>query len=209
MTTSRPDDYRKCPSMRERSSRDNVYSYIFQLQTEALRALPESGKPRPGDKFPLRGKRTPGDERKLRLVVNSIFDSLRDLEKLLPPEDDSLRHAIAYSSLYFLLAAAGFVGSRARMSLSQKTFFEAVRNKERGQRSGRVRGETADAAWRTRALSLAQSIRGEKPSVTKTELFKRLKECLDTLPDYDSVRRFLTSEEKAGRLPSKVKKKIS
>jgi hypothetical protein len=84
MTTSRPDDYRKCPSMKERSSRDNVYSYIFQLQTEALRALPESGKPRPGDKFPLRGKRTPGDERKLRLVVNSIFDSLRDLEKLLP-----------------------------------------------------------------------------------------------------------------------------
>jgi hypothetical protein len=47
MTTSRPDDYRKCPSMKERSSRDNVYSYIFQLQTEALRALPESGAERP------------------------------------------------------------------------------------------------------------------------------------------------------------------
>jgi hypothetical protein len=206
MTTSRPDDYRKFPSMKERSSRDNVYSYVFQLQTGALRALPESGKPRPGDKFPLRGKRTPGDEKKLRLVANSIFDSLRDLEKFLPPEGDGLQHAIAYSSLYFLLAATGFVGSRARMSLSQKTFFEAVRNKERGQRSGRASGEAADAAWRTRARSLAQSIRGEKPSVTKAELFKHLEECLDTLPDYDSVRRFLTSEEKAGRLPPRVKK---
>ena len=88
MTTSRPDDYRKSPSTKERSSRENVYSYIFQLQNEALRALPESGKPRPADNFPLRGKRTPGDEKKLRLVVNSIFDSLRDLEKFLPPEDD-------------------------------------------------------------------------------------------------------------------------
>jgi hypothetical protein len=205
MTALRPDQ--NSASTIKKTHRGKVHSYIFKLQSDALRALPENGKRRPGDDWPLRGKRTVGDEKKLRLVVDNIFPFLETLEHFLPAEGEGSRHEHAYCLLYFIIVAASFVGSRTGMSLSQKSFFEAIRNVERGKKSGEVRARTADEAWRTDAGTKARELRLEEPSITKEDLVDVLMAWFGARsPGEEALRRFLRAEEKVGRLPPRGKK---
>jgi hypothetical protein len=189
--------------MSRNSERDEVQSYLFKLQTRALRAM--SGIRRPWDEFPLRGKRSADDQKNLKLIVDRIFESFAALEGYLPPASEMKSREHAYRSLLRLVQFASFVGSRCIMSPSQETFFESLRNAERGKRSGERRALNVDEAWRESARSKAQKMRGENPCISKEALARELTVFLGgSCPSHETLLRFLRTEERAGGLTRKT-----
>ena len=206
MTTSRAKVARRTtpPMTKKKSFRDKVYEDIFQLQNEALSALPAEW---PGDGT-LPGKRIPEDEKMLRVCLEAIGPSLEDLEtNFLPPRSDASRCEHAFSLLFTIIRATHFIGSRARLSLSQKSYFESRRAVEGGRRSGQARARLAEERWQTRALKRAQEQRLKDPFITQDALAYDLETWLgEPSPGHGTLLRFLTSEEKANRLPRRSKK---
>jgi hypothetical protein len=174
------------------------------LQNEALSALPAEWS---GDGT-LPGKRIIEDEKMLRVCLEALGPSLEGLEKnFFPKKSNTSRSEHAYSLLFTIIRAAHFIGSRARLSLSQRSYFESRRALEAGRRSGQARARLAEERWRTRALERAQEQRIKDPFITKEVLAYDLETCLGGLsPGHGMLLRFLRTEEKANRLPRRSKK---
>src|SRR5262245_9258951 len=166
MTAPRPENGKSMP-MEALSYSDKVYWYVFKLQTDALRAIP--GEKKPGDSWKLGGKRTFGDEKTLKIIGDDIFRFMRTLSDYLPSESEGERHEHAYCLLYLLLKSASFVGSRAEMSFSQRTFFEEEFCTKGGKKSGEGRTRSAEQ-WKMKALRKAREAQTINPRSTQKEL---------------------------------------
>jgi hypothetical protein len=192
---------RSSVSRREsRSPRDRVSELIFRLQNEALSALRE--KEWPGT---LTGKRITEDEELLQLYFKMIAPALEKLETYFPKGSSKVAHRDdAFNLLLFLLRAAHFIGSRARMSLSQQTYFASKRGSDLGKRSGAKRATDAAETWKPHALELALVTRTQDPTLSQASVAAavlsswRLK---IPLPKHETVCRFIALQEKTGQLP--------
>ena len=188
-------------SHRRSSPFDLVHDRIFQLQSQAISALPEEW---PGDGT-LPGRRVPADERLLRQFLEGLGPSLEDLEAhFLPRKPKDKRHF--YLLLYFLMSAAHFIGSRARVSESQRNYFASKLGAKGGSKSGQSRKLEARETWQPHALALARAQRRRTPKISKEDLAKHVR-CTWSLkidkPAHRTLVNFLASAEKNGRLTRK------
>ena len=206
MTTSRTSAAQgvSLPVPKDTSWPNEVRKFLFQLQTEALSALPVVHR---GD-VALAGTRIPQDVKWLNLYLNKLFPTLDALEtNFLPEMRDTARHNHAFQLLYILLDGAHFIGSRARMSLSQKNYFAAKQALQAGRRSGLGRTRKAET-WRIVALKRAKELRMKDPFITQDALANEVQDCLrGPTPKHDTLRRYLASMEKANRLARRARKK--
>ena len=117
------------------------------------------------------GKRIAKDEELLQLYFKMIAPALERLETYFPKGSSKVAHRDdAFNSLLFLLRAAHFIGSRARMSLSQQTYFASKRGRDLGKRSGAKRATDAAETWKPHALELALGARIQDPTLSQASV---------------------------------------
>ena len=176
-----------------------VSELVFRLQNEALSALRE--KEWPGA---LLGERIADDEELLQLYFGNIAPALESLETYLPKESrKNTRRNHAFDLLLFLLKAAHFIGSRARMSSSQRNYFASKQAAAAGLRSAAKRAG-APLVWQQHTLELALRVRKTNPKLsqarTATAVLNRW-EISTEPPEHRTVRDYISLLEKCGRLP--------
>jgi hypothetical protein len=156
------------------------------------------------------GRLSDGEASTLRRAAAMLQPSMQALEKNFTKRDKDA----AYESLRSLLQAVEAIGALAIMTESQKSFFEPIVTKENraaaGRQSGKVRKQNADKEWRAYATKWARHYRQQDPSISQNGLADAILEKLQ-LPEeklaHETLRRFIASEETAGRLQPKTKKK--
>lgn len=180
---------------------DRVLTYVFRLQQEAWTAI-DDGWP---DTLP--GKRVPQDEKQLRWFIEQLPPALDDLEACLSPRlNKSDRRDHLYASLHLFIAAAHFIGSRGRMSMSQKNYFASMQGAAAGRRSAAKRSEIPPE-WKRHALELAQKVRAINPKLsqarTATAILRSWRLSRVTPPEHRTIRDYISALEKSGSLPTR------
>jgi hypothetical protein len=153
--------------------RDRVLDLISRLQQRAWSAIDVGWSWYPRT---LPGTRIAGDEKHLRwcmehlglisdLVEEGVSGTLRPAE---------LRDHL-YSLLYISMSAAEFIGSRARVSLSQRNYYASEQARAAGRRSA-AQAAGASRAWQEHAEALALKVRGQKPKLSRERLATKILE---------------------------------
>jgi hypothetical protein len=161
-----------------------------------------------GAEFP--GRLSAAELGTLQRASDTLRPSMQKLEKNFAKGGKNA----AYENLLSLLRAFEAIGALAIMTESQKSFFGPIVIKEKyasaGLRSGKARNKKADTEWRAHAIELARQLREQAPSISQETLASYIQDKWKLprkdLPAYETIRKFIASEEKAGRLPPKTKK---
>ncbi len=105
------------------------------------------------------------------------------------------------------LNAMEVLEARVPLDDTQQRVFARQRASAAGRRSGTARKRIAAAGWRAYALKEAQQLRGQDPTISQDSLTSAIlsKWQLPKTPAHETLRRFIASEEKAGRLEPKRK----
>ena len=181
---------------------DHVLELIFRLQQEAFSAIADGW---PGT---LPGKRVTEDEKYLRSYIEDLGYFSDDFEICLSSTlSESQRQDHLYSLLYIFMRAAYFIGSRARVSLSQRNFFASQQGSAGGRRSAAKRAD-APGKWQRHTLELARQVRISNPKLSQDRVATRvLEKWLDPKvvpPKHRTVRQYISSLEKSGQLPRRL-----
>lgn len=188
------------------SPRDRVENEVFRLQQLAVSALP----PTPTGKKRLPGESVPAEEDALRRMLVGVSDSLDDLEQnVIPKLRDPADRDHLYHLLYYFITAARLIGSRAQVSKRQENFFKSTWAVSSSRKGVQAREHKAATTWHPPVIALAQRGRTGDPHIPKEKLATDI---LDAWPsgikklEHRTVVKFLTTLEKDGRLPKKIKK---
>jgi hypothetical protein len=186
------------------SPRDHVLERIFLLQQQAWSAIDDGW---PGT---LSGKRVAEDEKQLRSYIDDLGRFSDDIELCLSRTLSlSERRDHLYRLLFIFMSAAHFIGSRARMSFSQRNYFASKLGARGGEKSGQARAREAEDTWQAEALDLAQRERRHAPSISTERLATHIRDrwrLKIRIPAHRVLVNFLASSVKNGRLVPKVKK---
>jgi hypothetical protein len=159
-----------------------------------------------GTEFP--GRLSAAELRTLQRAADTLRPSMQELEKNFTKGGKNA----AYENLLSLLRAFEAIGALAIMTESQKSFFEPIVIKEKytsvGLRSGKARNKKADTGWRAYAIKMARQHREQDPSISQDSLAHAILANwqLRKKQSHETLRKFIASEEKAGRLRPKAKK---
>ena len=186
------------------SPRDHVLELIFRLQQQAFSAIDDGW---PGT---LPGKRVAEDEKHLWSYIDDLGYFSDDFEICLSSTlSESERRDHLYSLLYIFMRAAYFIGSRARMSFSQRNYFASKLGAQGGEKSAQVRAREAEEMWQAETLDLARRERNCEPHISTERLATSIREGWTLKierPSHRTLVKFLASSAKNGRLVPKVKK---
>lgn len=109
-----------------------------------------------------------------------------------------------YDTFHLSMSTAEYIGSRARMSLSQRNYHASERSRAAGRRSA-ARAAEASRPWQEHAEKLALKRRGLKPTFSReriaTEILEGWGKPGVSAPGHRSLVDFLSRLEKTGRLP--------
>jgi hypothetical protein len=113
-----------------------------------------------------------------------------------------------YDLLHLSMSTAEFIGSRTRMSLSQRNYYASERGRAAGRRSAAKAAE-ASRPWQEHAEKLALKRREQKPNHSQERLATEILEGWGkpgvSAPAHRSIVDFLSRLEKTGRLPRPAK----
>ena len=121
-------------------------------------------------------------------------------------DDDAVAHSVATA-----LRAVGVIAVHDPLNNGRRRLHKRTIVRESaaaaGRRSGLSRKRTAET-WQITALEIARRLRRGDPSIGQDSLAYEVSLQMPPKPSraQDTFRRFLASEEKAGRLPPKAKK---
>jgi hypothetical protein len=178
------------------TTKERFWLIVNQLEIAAsIAASPESP-----DVLPPREARHVVDAAKqLRDAATALMENHGD--------DDALANSVATA-----LRAVGAIAVHDPLNDGRRRLHKRTIVREgaaaAGHQSGLSRKRTAET-WQMPALEIARRLRREKPSMGLEDLAYAVSIEMPPKPSraHDTVRRFLASEENAGRLPLKAKKK--
>ena len=115
---------------------------------------------------------------------------------------------VADKHILTVLQAMEALEARAPLDETPRRVFARQRASAAGRGSGAARNKKADSGWRTHAIELARQQRREAPSLSQESLAAAIEadwQLAGVKPAHETLRKFIASEEKAGRLCPKTK----
>ena len=115
---------------------------------------------------------------------------------------------VADKHILTVLQAMEALEARAPLDETPRRVFARQRASAAGRGSGAARNKKADLGWRTHAIELARQQRREAPSLSQESLAAAIEadwQLAGVKPAHETLRKFIASEEKAGRLCPKTK----
>ena len=188
--------------------RDRFLDLVSRLQQRAWSAI-DVGCPELQWPGTLPGKRIAADEKYLLWCMENLR-LIRDLVEGCASGALSQSELLdrLYDLFHLSMSTAEFIGSRTRMSFSQRNYYATERGRAAGRRSA-ARAAEASRPWQEHAEKLALKRRGQKPNLSQEKLATEILEGWGkpgvSAPGHRTIVDFLSHLQKTGRLPRPAK----